>query len=214
MKKMYVALSLLALCFTSCKKEVKVEVDPGTVTDTVTVAKEETPAPKMDSIAEQKAWMAYGTPGEAHKMMADEVGTWSNEMTFWHEPNGKPMKATSNSDIKMILGGRYQEMNYKGDMMGMPFEGRSTLAYDNTTKEYTSTWIDNMGTGLMVMKGTYDPATKTINLKGEMVSPIANKAVPMRETYTIVDGKTRKMEMFDTKDGTEYKSMEIIMTKK
>lgn len=214
MKKMYVALSVLTLCFASCKKEVKVEIDPGTVADTVTVVKEEAPEPEMDSIAEQKAWIAYGTPGEAHKMMADEIGSWTNEMTFWHGPDAKPMKATSTAEIKMILGGHYQEMNYKGDMMGMPFEGRSTLAFDNTTKEYTSTWIDNMGTGMLVMKGTYDPATKAINLKGEMVDPIRGKTVPCREVYTIVDAKTRKMEMFDTKNGKEYKSMEIVMKKK
>lgn len=214
MKKMYVALSVLAMCFVSCKKEVKVEVDPGTVTDTVTVVKEEAPEPVMDSVAEQKAWMDYATPGEAHKMMAEETGSWTNEMTFWHEPDGKPMKATTTSEVKMVLGGRYQEMNYKGDMMGMPFEGKSTLAFDNTTKEYISTWMDNMGTGMMVMRGTYDPASKAINLKGEMVDPIRGKAIPYREVYTIVDAKTRKMEMFDTKNGKEYKCMEIVMKKK
>jgi hypothetical protein len=40
------------------------------------------------------------------------------------------------------------------------------------------------------------------------------KKTPYRETYTIVDANTRKMEMFDTKNGQEYKSMEIIMKRK
>jgi hypothetical protein len=35
----------------------------------------------------------------------------------------------------------------------MPFEGISTLGYDNAKKTFFSTWIDNMGTGMMVMEG-------------------------------------------------------------
>ena len=37
---------------------------------------------------------------------------------------------------------------------------------------------------------------------------------PYRETYTFVDANTRKMEMFDTKGGKKYKSMEIVMKRK
>ncbi len=212
MKKTLLALSVLAMCFTSCKKEVKIET---TVSEMDTVTAEEPMVEEpMDSIAEMKAWEAYMTPGDAHKMMAAENGTWTNEMTFWHEPDNKPMKATSTSECKMILGDRYQEMNYKGTMMGMPFEGRSTLAYDNSTKEYTSTWIDNMGTGMLVMKGKYDPDTKTIEFKGDMVDPARGKTIQCRELYTIVDDNTRKMEMYDIKNGAEHKNMEIIMKRK
>jgi hypothetical protein len=135
-------------------------------------------------------------------------------MTFWSEPNGKSEKAASIAVVRMILGGRYQEADYKGTMMGQPFEGKSTLAYNNASQEYTKTFIDNMGTGMMVAMGKYDEKTKSMELKGEMVNPLNGKKTPYREVYTIVDPTTRKMEMFDTKNGTEYKSMEIIMKKK
>ncbi|MNL20809.1 hypothetical protein D3C87_1420730 [compost metagenome] len=114
----------------------------------------------------------------------------------------------------MILGGRYQEAIYNGTMMGQPFEGKSTLAYNNASKEFTTTFIDNMGTGMMVAIGKYDEASKSMNLKGEMVSPLNGKKTPYREVYTFIDANTRKMEMYDTKKGEEYKSMEITMTRK
>jgi hypothetical protein len=57
-------------------------------------------------------------------------------------------------------------------------------------------------------------AIKSIELKGDMVNPVNGKKTPYREIYTIVDAKTRKMEMFDMKNGEEFKSMEIIMKKK
>jgi hypothetical protein len=161
-----------------------------------------------------KAWQAYASPTASHKLMADETGTWNCDMTFWEEPDGKPSKATSTANIKMILGGRYQEATYNGTMMGQPFEGKSTLAYNNASKEYTTTFIDNMGTGMMVALGKYDEASKSIEFKGDMVSPLNGKKSPYRELYTIIDATTRKLETFDTKNGQEYKSMEIIMKKK
>jgi hypothetical protein len=168
----------------------------------------------LDSAAKVKAWMDYATPGNPHKLMADETGIWNCDMTFWEEPNGKPEKSTTTANIKMILGGRYQEATYQGTIMGGPFEGKSTLAFNNASKEYTTTFIDNMGTGMMVATGTYDEATKSIEFKGEVVNPLNGKKAPYREIYTIVDANTRKMEMFDIKNGEEYKSMEIIMKKK
>jgi hypothetical protein len=213
MKNLFAALSMLVLCFVSCKKEVKTETEVTKVTDSV---KTEVPIAEqpLDSAAQMKLWMAYATPGAPHKMMADETGTWTCDMTFWEEPNGKPSKATSTANVKMVLGGRYQETNYQGTMMGQPFEGKETLAYNNASKEYTTTFIDNMGTGMMVAMGKYDETTKKLELKGDMVSPLNGKKTPYREVYTLVDEKTRKMEMYDTKNGEEYKSMEIIMKKK
>lgn len=160
---------------------------------------------------EMKAWEAYMTPGKEHKMMAEEVGKWSVEMTFWHEPGAQPEKATSNAEVKMIFDGKYQEMTYNGTVMGMAFEGKSLISFDNAAKEYTSIWIDNMGTGMMVMKAKPGKDGKVINFSGTMVNPVNGKAEPYREVYTIVDANTRKMEMYGTKNGKEFKCMEIVM---
>lgn len=214
MKKLILAVSVFALCFASCKNESKepMEADNSVTMDSIVTEEVETPEVPMDSVAMQKAWEAYMTPSESHKMLAAEEGKWKNEMTFWMGAGGEATKASSTAEIKMILGGRYQETNYKGEMMGAPFEGRATTAYDNATKEVVSTWIDNMGTGMMVMRGTYDEGTKSITSTGTMVDPFTGKERKVREIYTIVDDNTRKMEMFETVDGSEeYKSMEIVM---
>mgnify|MGYP003577068672 CR=1 FL=1 len=213
MKKLTATLVLFLLCFISCKKEVKTETVTTNVSDT-TKTEEPIAEKPVDSAAQAKAWQAYATPGASHKLLSDEVGTWNCEMTFWYEPNAKPEKTSSVATIKMILGGRYQEANYVGKIMGAPFEGKSTVAYNNASKEFTTTFIDNMGTGMMVAVGKYDEGTKSVEYKGEVVNPVTGKKAPYREVYTIVDPTTRKMEMYDTKNGAEYKSMEIVMKKK
>jgi hypothetical protein len=207
-------LSLIAIVsLFSCGKKEETKTDTTTVTDTVKVEEKSITIPDSATIA--KGWNDYMTPGEPHKMLSIESGTWIEEMTMWMEPGAEPMKNTMTAESKMIYGDRYQETIHKGDFMGMPFEGKSTLAYNNASQEYTSTWIDNMSTGIMVINGKYDEATKTINFSGTTVDPVTKKEKPIRETYTIVDDNTRKMEMFDVDfSGKEYKSMEIIMTRK
>ena len=163
---------------------------------------------------EQQAWMEYMTPGKVHEMIAKSDGDWTEEITFWMEPGGQPTKTSCKTTNKMIMGGRYQYSTVSGDMMGMPFEGIILLGYDNGKKIFQSIWIDNFGTGIMNMEGTYDEATNTINLKGKGYDPLTGKDLDMRQVYKVIDNNNHLIEMYCTKDGTEYKNMEMTMTRK
>jgi len=168
---------------------------------------------QMDE-ASQKAWAAYMTPGDVHKMIAKSDGQWKGEVTFWMAPGGQAMTSTATATNTMIMGGRYQQSINKGDMMGMPFEGMGLLGYDNAEKVFNYTWIDNMGTGTMTMKGTWDDATKSVNFTGTSVDPISGKEVQVREIFTITDDNHQLLQMFAPgPDGKEFKSMEIKFTR-
>jgi len=217
MKKIMMSLAAVVILTAACKKTEEKTVETTVVADSAAVKTETAEAAvPMDSAAMMKAWVAYATPGDAHKMLAMDDGNWDEDLTMWMQPEDpKPTKTKLTATSKMILGGRYQEMVHKGMMMGQPFEGHGTVAYNNASKKIESTWIDNMGTGMMYMSGAYDGTSKTMELKGEMVDPMTGKTKPCRETFTIIDGNSRKMEMYDvTPEGKEYKSMEIIMTRK
>lgn len=217
MKKTILSLAALVLLTAACKKAEETPASDTTVTDSTTVKTETAEAVKpMDSAAMMKAWEAYATPGDAHKMLAMDNGNWNIESTMWMKPDDpNPTKSKMTSTSKMILGGRYQQANYSGTVMGAPFEGMSTVAYDNSTKKIVSTWVDNMGTGIMYMSGPYDGTSKTMELTGECVDPMTGQQKKVRETFTVVDDNTRKMEMFDAPEGSkEYKTMELLMTRK
>lgn len=171
-------------------------------------------AQKGDEEAMMKAWMMYMTPGDAHKMLAADNGTWKQESTMWMGPDAPPQKSSMTATNQMIMGGRYQESVSKGTVNGMPFEGRSVVGYNNASKTFQSTWIDNMGTGVMYMESSpWDGKSKVIEFKGSMMDPMTGKETKVRELFTMVDDNTRKMEMFDSHDGKEFKSMEIMMTR-
>jgi hypothetical protein len=168
-----------------------------------------------EQAAMMKKWEAYMTPGEIHTMLAKSNGEWKEDITMWMDPTAPPTKSTASSTNTMIMGGRYQQSVHKGTFDGMPFEGMSILAYDNIKHVFQSTWIDNMGTGMMNMEGKYDPATRTVTSFGKSVDPMTGTEMGVRETFTMVDDNTQMMTMYMTPaGGKEYKSMEIKFTRK
>lgn len=169
---------------------------------------------QTDQDAAMKAWMSYMTPGDVHKMLAKDDGEWNEEITVWMAPGAPPTKNTATVSNKMILGGRYQESKHTGNFMGMPFEGYGLIGYDNAKKVFVSSWVDNMGTGIMTMEGKWDDKTKTIHFMGKVTDATTGKETPVRETFSYIDNNKQKMEMFMTQEGKEYKSMEIIFTRK
>lgn len=211
MKKIFLGLLALSMFAVSCKND-------ESKTDTKDSAGNATPEAKSDKKLtpeeEMQAWMAYSTPGEVHQMLAKSNGTWTCDGQSWMNPDSPAIKYAGSAVNKMILGGRYQESVHTGTMMGGPFEGRSTLGYDNAKKVFQSTWVDNMGTGVMYMEGPWDAATKSITFKGKGIDPGTGKDVDMREVFTMVDDNTHQMKMYCTKDGKEVKLMEMTMKRK
>ena len=206
---------LLIGCNSSSDDKTKTDTTPAADTSKkMTDAKTTTPPVSLDSATMMKNWMTCMTPGEMQKMMASWDGTWSADITMW-EPGKPAAKTTGKTVNKMILGGRYQESVNTSTMMGMPFEGHGTLGYNNATKMFEDAWVDNMGTGVMNMKGPWDAATKTITLTGKGVDPGSMTEKEMRETLTVIDDKTQLMQMFGPgPDGKEMKMMEIKFSKK
>ena len=184
---------------------------------TVTEVKKEEAWVPIDSATRMKAMMDYGKLGPMQAMLASWNGTWTEETTMWDYEGAQPRKSSGTAVNSMIVAGHYQTSKHSGNMMGMPFEGLSTIGYDNATKQFVSTWIDNWGTGIMTMTGPWDEATKTMTLSGTMPDVCRpGKTCSLRETFKVIDDNTQKMEMFgpDPKTGKEMKMMEINFTRK
>lgn len=162
---------------------------------------------------EMKAWMAYATPGDAQKMLANSTGDWKADVSLTMDPAQPPIKSKTSVHNEMIMGGRYLSTRYSGDMMGMPFEGVGTIGYDNGKKMYVSSWIDNMGTGIMYMEGKPGDDKRTVEFKGKAYEPMLGKDVMVRQVMTFIDATHQKMEMYMNTGEKEMKTMEINLSK-
>lgn len=218
MKHKLLTLCAAALLLAACNNEKKNESaknDKSSGMSGDTTEKKPAATAMPDSATMMKNWQEYMTPGDMHKMLAKFDGEWKGEVTMWAYAGAPEEKSTSTVVNKMIMNGLYQESNHTGNMMGMPFSGKSIVAYDNQLKEFISTWIDNMGSGIMMLKGPWDEATKTITLKGKMIDPGTRMETDIRETFRIIDDNTQEMEMFVmTPDNKEFKTMNIKYTRK
>ena len=158
-----------------------------------------------------KKYTDFMTPGDMQKILAAANGKWSEDITLWMAPGQPPSKSTGTVDYKMILGGRYQQGNITASFNGMPYEAVSITGYDNMKHLFFSSYVDNMGTGILNMEGTYDAATKTITLTGTEQDPMTGKEMKMRETLKMVDDHTEVTAMYDVTSGKETKLMEITL---
>ncbi len=161
---------------------------------------------------------------EGHKTLAELAGTWDYTVKMWMDGNtsAEPMTSKGIATRKALMDGRYYEFHADGDMempgadgkmQKMKFHGMGIEGYDNAKQKYVSTWMDNMGTGIMMAEGTYDPATKTYNYTSE-VEMMPGMKMKVRETVKVVDKDHHTFEWFEDRGGKEMKTMEIAYTRK
>ena len=171
---------------------------------------------KADMAAKQaemnKAWQEASTPGAEHQLLKSLVGKWKVATKAWHSEGSKPEETTGTSTFKSILGGRFVQQDFKGKMMGQPYEGTGMMGYNNVTKKFESTWYDSMSTATMFMEGTMDSGSKIITQSGEFACPGKKEPQKMRSEFKIIDknNATFVMYMPDMVTGKEYKGMEQV----
>lgn len=168
----------------------------------------------QDEQAQMKAWQDYMTPGPQHEMLSKMAGDWTAEAKMWQMPGSEPMEFEGTAHFEMILGGRYLSSKYEATMMGMPFTGMQIDAYDNIKKEFITIWIDNMGTGIMVLKGRMDENAKSITYTGTSVDPMTGNDADVKTVLKFLDDNNYIFEMFMVNGEEEFKSMEMHYTRK
>jgi len=171
-------------------------------------------APAMDHAAEE-AMMKAMMPGEQHKRLARMAGDWTFTNKMWMAPGQPPMDSTGTMHAETVLGGRYVQTTWTGNMMGMPFEGHGTEGYDNLAKKYVSTWVDNMGTGIMMAEGACEEGGKKCTTTGTSSDPSTGGTMTMKSVLSWVDDNNFKNEMYAPgPDGKEAKMMAIAYTRR
>ena len=178
-------------------------------------AQDSAPAMSPEQQAMMAAWEKASSPGGAHARLATQMaGTWNAKQTVWMDPAAPPMTSSGKAVNTPVFGGRHIRMDYSGQFMGQPFEGVGYTGHDNVTGRYVSTWMDSMSTGAFRAEGEYDEATSSYTFRGEMADPMHDGAMtPVREVVRVVDNDRHVMEMYETHDGQERKTMEIEFTR-
>lgn len=114
-----------------------------------------------------KLWKEVATPGEAHQRLNDWVGSWTTETKMWMSPEN-PTITKGSAEIKWVLGGRFLQQEFTGELMGQPMSGIGYTGYDNYSKKYVGFWVDNTATAVFTMEGLFDQGGKNLIMYGKM----------------------------------------------
>ena len=166
-----------------------------------------------------KMMMEMGKPGPEHERLKAYVGDWDADVSFNCPLDNSVQKSKGVMHIKPILGDRYVQMSYEGEMAGpdgktmMPFKGMGVSGFDKGKKKYTNVWLDEMSTGIMHTEGNYDG--KVLTCDGTVIEPMSGQPTKVREVITEIDDTHHKYELsMSGPDGKMMKIIEIMYTKK
>ena len=178
------------------------------------MAKESAQKKKMDMQTMMEVYQELATPGPPHQLLAGMTGSWDVRSSCSMEPGKPPMESTGTSEQTMILGGRFLQQEFSGDLMGSPFTGIGAVGYDNHTGKYVSTWMDTMGNGIYYFEGTASADGKTITQKSKYDDPVQGP-VEWRSVTRIVNDDTLEFEMYSIdQSGNEQKMAKMTYTRK
>ena len=171
----------------------------------------------QDAEAADASAMSAAAPGPMHAHLATFAGEWSVAGKWRMEADGEWMPFEAQATSELVMGGRYLAESFNSDLMGVPFEGRAILGYDNLRHEYTSVWIDNMSTGTMVAAGSANEDGTVITLSGEHSDVMSGEAHEWFQLiYTAVSENENTFETLTktTPDGEAWVSMALTYTRK
>lgn len=173
---------------------------------------ETAPAEEVESTAEGEEDLASLTvPGEPHELLEGTVGDWNLTIRIWSAPDTEPDETTGTATGRWILGERFVETRYRGEVMGKAFEGLKIEGFEKATQEYVTTWRDNLGTYTMVFKGRCGTTCETRTMTAEFFDPVSNQKLQIRGVTTLLEeGGYSYESTILTPTGLAFKNMELI----
>jgi len=159
----------------------------------------------------EKLMTELATPGEHHKWLAAQEGTWDIAMKTASR-DGKMKESKGTATFKMILGGRFQEQRIVGVVEGKPMEGFGITGYDNNKKEFVNYWFDTMGTSPSVARGQRTEDGKAMALDGTWDMP--GMTMKFKMLTTVKSDKEMAFVMTGTMGDQSMPMMEATYTKR
>lgn len=168
---------------------------------------------RMDMQAMMENFKKMATPGAPHQLLSGLEGCWTTHTKAWMGGDKPPVESSGTCEQKMILGGRYLQQEYAGEMMGEPFRGINLIGFDNQRQRFVSTWIDTMSTGIYYFEGPAGADGKTISQESRYDDPDKGP-VTWRSVTRFIDDNTLEYVMYlIPKEGPEEKMSEMVVTR-
>jgi hypothetical protein len=156
-----------------------------------------------------------GAPGEHHRHLQALAGDWKVATRMWAEPSAPPVESRGKMHASPILGGRFIESRYEGDLLGLLVSGVGIDGYDNRSQKHVGMWIDSQGTALVVLEGSCSEGGKVVTMTADFLDPVDGVAKTMKTVTTVVeDGRVVSETFVRAASGGEFvRTVETVYTR-
>jgi hypothetical protein len=157
------------------------------------------------------------TPGEGQKRLEPMIGSFDVTVLVWPARGKPPLEYKGSAVNTWVLGGRYVQTMLSTVMDGEAFDGIGYYGYDNTTKTYQASWMDNGSTAIGWYRGTLDKAGRSAVLNSVQATSGDGKPLALELRVSIADGGDHVTQMWGAPAGGKaFKLMELrsVRTKK
>ena len=163
--------------------------------------------------AAARAQEGEARPTAEHRELAKEAGVWDAEIRLYMQgPDVAPVVSKGVSESEVMPGGLWLTSKFEGKLGDKPFSGRGISGYDPIKKKFVDVWVDSTDSGLTLLEGEYDEATKTLTSVGRSKDPRSGKPYDIKTT-TALKGDDERLFTFYMKNedtgGDYYKLMEM-----
>ncbi len=160
-------------------------------------------------------WAALSKPGESHKLLDAFAGSWDVRIRFWSSPSAAPQDSHGTSTLSWILGDRFLQEDFQGDVLGEAYQGLGLMGYDAAARRFMTVWLDSLNTVIAMQQGSYSPDKGTFELRGEVYDPLIGRNKTTRSEIRILSPNEYSVSMIDmAPNGADFKSLEIVYTRR
>jgi len=129
------------------------------------------------------------------------VGEWDAVVKMAVDPTQPASEEKGSERVTAVCNHRFVWSDFRGTMMGQPFEGHCVIGFDPVNKQYVSYWFDSMSPTWS--KSTGKSSAENLTLEGSFLCPLGTP-MTMKEVITWKDADTREARMeFSGEHGTQ-----------
>jgi hypothetical protein len=174
------------------------------------------PALPQDEDAEnQDLEVELYSPGDPRKHLEVMMGDWSTTVHFWTTPDAEPEISSGTASSTWLLGERFVQTVFSGEIQGQPFEALRIEGFDEAASEFVTTWRDNRGTHTLVFRGQCDSGCRVRTMTAELTDPGSQIELQLKAVTTFIDEDSYTYESYIvTPSGNEFKNLEFVATRR
>ncbi len=149
-------------------------------------------------------------PATAHGLerLKNDVGEWDASITITPGPGAPPQDSTGRLTGRLISGGRWLITDFRNHTTG--FEGHGIYGYNQATKRYVGTWVDDMRGHIYVGDGEWDEASKTMTYSWSASLPDGRTMTWKETSRTTAEDERLFRVVFPGPDGGEFEMMRVL----